>query len=208
MSNSSSADDPRVRAVDASLEDLPPGLEGSESSPNAAPDAAQAALQRELASAQDRNLRLAAELENVRARSARELAEQQKYAALPLLRDLLPVLDNVDRAIEAAQKDAASGGLLEGFRLVRQQLAAALQRHQCEPIEAAGAPFDPQCHEALAQYPSEECPSQHVMQVVQQGYRLHDRVVRAAQVIVSTGSAAGSATNAACSSNSSKSSSD
>jgi molecular chaperone GrpE len=210
MSPSRPTDDRAAEAFDAALAEqraagphgVPPkrpdGAEGDAPPSAGEPAAAErlAALQRELDGQRDRNLRLCAEIENLRTRAARELAEQQKYAVLPLARDLLPVVDNVDRAIEAAAKDAEAGGLLEGFRMVRQQLSAALARHQCEPIDADGQAFDPQCHEAIAQYPSDVCPPQHVLQVVQQGYRLHDRVVRAAQVIVSAGAAAGSAAHA------------
>ncbi|MCA9237916.1 MAG: nucleotide exchange factor GrpE [Planctomycetales bacterium] len=148
-----------------------------------------AALQQELSAARDRALRLQAEMENLRGRTARELADAHRYAALPIVRDLLPVVDNVDRAIEAAEKDAGSGNLLDGFRLVRQQLATVLSRHQCEPIEADRQPFDPQFHEAILQQPSDDVPAQHVMMVTQSGYKMHDRVVRPAQVIVSSGPA-------------------
>ena len=141
----------------------------------------------EVAELRDRALRLTAELENVRSRAARELIEERKYASLGLARDLLPVVDNVDRAIEAAEKDGESSSLLEGFKLVRQQLLAVLAQHQCEAIEAEGQPFDPQFHEAILQQPSDEVEANHVTLVTQVGYKMHDRVVRPSQVIVSSG---------------------
>ncbi|QDS98919.1 nucleotide exchange factor GrpE [Adhaeretor mobilis] len=141
----------------------------------------------EVADLKDRMLRLTAELENTRSRGARELIEERKYASLSLARDLLPVVDNVDRAIEAADKSGEATPLLEGFRLVRQQLLGVLAQHQCEPIDALGQPFDPQFHEAILQQPSEDVEANHVMMVTQCGYRMHDRVVRASQVIVSSG---------------------
>jgi molecular chaperone GrpE len=141
----------------------------------------------ELAEERERNLRLRAEIENVRARTSRELLEQTRYAALPLARDLLPVLDNIDRAIEAAEKSGESGPLVEGFRMVRQQLAAVLQQHHCVEIQSLGQPFDPHFHAAILQQPSPDVPANHVMMVTQSGYQLHDRVVRPAQVIVSSG---------------------
>ena len=98
----------------------------------------------ELAAANDRLLRLQAEMQNLRNRTSREIADERKYAALPVLRDLLPVLDNIDRAIEAAEKAGEAENLLAGFRLVKQQLDTILARHQCEPIAAEGEPFDPQ----------------------------------------------------------------
>lgn len=143
----------------------------------------------EVAELKDRSLRLTAELENVRSRAARELIEERKYASLSLARDLLPVLDNVDRAIEAAEKSGESSSLFDGFKLVRQQLIAVLAQHQCEAIDAAGQPFDPQFHEAILQQPSEEVEANHVTMVTQVGYKMHDRVVRPSQVIVSSGPA-------------------
>jgi molecular chaperone GrpE len=141
----------------------------------------------ELAAANDRMLRLQAEMQNLRSRTAREIADERRYAALPILRELLPVVDNIDRAIDAADKAGEAENLLAGFRLVRQQLAAILAQHHCEPIEADGQPFDPHLHEAILQQPSAEVPAGHVMMVTQPGYKLHDRVVRPAQVIVSSG---------------------
>jgi len=144
-------------------------------------------LAAELAAANDRALRLQAEMQNLRNRTSREIAEERRYAALPVLRELLPVIDNIDRAIDAAQKAGEPENLLAGFRLVRQQLLAVLDHHHCESITAEGQPFDPSIHEAILQQPSEEVPAGHVMQVTQPGYKLHDRVVRPAQVIVSSG---------------------
>ena len=159
------------------------GTAGNESPANALDFSAELAVER------DRNLRLRAELENVRARTARELVEQHRYASLALARDLLPVLDNIDRAIAHAGQSAEGSPLLEGFRLVRQQLADILKRHDCVEIAALGEPFDPQLHAAILQQPSADVSAQHVMLVSQTGYRLHDRVVRPAQVIVSSGAA-------------------
>ena len=144
-------------------------------------------LAAELADANDRALRLQAEMQNLRQRTAREIADERRYATLPILRDLLPVLDNIDRAIDAAQKAGEAENLLEGFRLVRQQLATLLERNHCEPIEAEGQPFDPNFHAAILQQPSADVPAGTVTMVAQTGYKLHDRVVRPAQVIVSAG---------------------
>ena len=143
----------------------------------------------ELAAERDRNLRLRAELENVRTRTARELADQHRYASLALARDLLPVLDNIDRALEAAAKSQEGGALAEGVRMVRQQLISVLERHNVREIPAQGEPFDPQYHEAILQQPSDEFASGSVMMVTQPGYQLHDRIVRPSQVIVSSGRA-------------------
>jgi molecular chaperone GrpE len=147
-----------------------------------------AAAEAELAAERDRNLRLRAELENVRGRTSRELMESARYAALPLVRDLLPVLDNIDRAMEAAQKSGEQGPLVEGIRLVRQQLVTLLTQHHVREIDATGA-FDPQYHAAILQQPSADVLANHIVMVTQPGYQLHDRVVRPSQVIVSSGSA-------------------
>jgi molecular chaperone GrpE len=141
----------------------------------------------ELAAANDRYLRLQAEMQNLRNRTSREIADERKYAALPVLRDLLPVLDNIGRAIEAAEKAGEAENLLAGFRLVRQQLETILTRHECEPISPEGELFDPNFHQAILQQPSADVPADHVTMVTQTGYKLHDRVVRPAQVIVSSG---------------------
>ncbi|MCA9240623.1 MAG: nucleotide exchange factor GrpE [Planctomycetales bacterium] len=173
---------------DDAPENVAAAIDESDLGEAAGPSDAQA----ELAAASDRILRLQAEVQNQISRSARQLAEERRYAALPLSRDLLPVLDNVDRAIEAAEKEGQSGALLDGIKLVRQQLMTVLKQHQCEPIEAEGQPFNPDFHEAILQQPSDQVESGHVLQQVQPGYKMHDRVVRASQVIVSSGPAAGS----------------
>ena len=142
----------------------------------------------ELASANDRALRAQAELDNYRKRASREIADGQRYAAMAVLRDLLPVVDDIDRAIEAAQAESPDVpghvALLEGIRIVRRHLGDVLAQHNCQRIEAEGAEFDPAIHEAVLQQPSDEHEPGTVMHVTKQGYLLHDRVVRPAQVIV------------------------
>jgi molecular chaperone GrpE len=145
-----------------------------------------ARLRADLAAAQDLQLRALAELDNYRKRAAREMQDQLRYAQLPLMRDVLPALDNVKRAIDAAEKTHDTAPLLEGIKLVAQQLQDALKRHHCIPIQALHAPFDPNVHEAVLQQPSAEFPANTVLQEVRPGYRLFDRVVRPSQVIVST----------------------
>lgn len=152
-------------------------------------DESESSLEAELAAEKDRVLRLQAEMENLRSRTAREITDERRYGALSLLRDLLPALDNIERAIEAAEQNDDTAGLLEGFKLVKQQLTTIFEQHHCQQIEALGQPFDPQIHEAILQQPSDERPANHVLQVTQVGYLLHDRVVRPAQVIISSGPA-------------------
>lgn len=143
----------------------------------------------ELQETRDRLLRTTAELENYRKRASRELQQERKYALLPLVSDLLPLIDNVQRAIEAAEKAGAPAALLDGVRLVAQQMETILVRHQVSKIEATpGQAFDPHIHEAISHLPSQEFPAGTVAAVAAGGYQLHDRVVRPAQVVVSSGS--------------------
>jgi len=140
------------------------------------------------AEASDRALRATAELENFRKRTKREMDDERKYAVTNVLRDLLPVIDNLERALAAGEK-GEQGGLLEGVKLVAQQLMTVLERYHCTKIAALGQPFDPNLHEAILHQPSAEVPAGQVVLVTQEGYRLHDRVLRPAQVIVSSGPA-------------------
>jgi len=159
------------------------GESPAESAPTVADPAAE--LRSELQAAKDRELRCHAELDNCRKRAARELDERLRYANLGLLRDLLPVIDNVERAIQAAEKNAEAAVLLDGIKLVHQQLEGVLERHHCKRIEALHTPFDPHVHHAMMQQTSDEHPANTVLMVTQNGYQLHDRVVRPSQVIVS-----------------------
>jgi molecular chaperone GrpE len=145
------------------------------------------ALAIELAAANDRVLRSQAELENFRKRTRRELDDQRRFANLPLLGDLLPVLDNLDRAVEASEQSDSTSGLLTGVKMVSSQLLAVLLQHGCLPIEADGVAFDPNLHEAIGKEPSAETAEGTVTRVTRVGYQLHDRVVRPPQVLISSG---------------------
>jgi molecular chaperone GrpE len=159
-----------------------------------------AELEQQAREANDRALRSHAELENYRKRAQRELADERRYAIVPLVRDLLPVVDNLERAIEAAnmqiQKVSEGKGgstatdlshLLDGIKMVATQLENVLKQHQAVRIDTVGTPFDPNFHQALAQEPSDEHPAGTITRSAQSGYKLHDRVIRPAQVFVSTG---------------------
>jgi molecular chaperone GrpE len=152
----------------------------------AAPADELARLRAELEEAKDRALRGWAELENYRKRALRQVEEERRYAALPLVRDVLPVLDNVKRAVEAAEKTHDAASLLEGIHMVVKQLEGVLARHHCTPIPALHKPFDPNFHDAILHQPSAEFPPNTVLQEVLQGFQLYDRVVRPSQVIVSS----------------------
>jgi molecular chaperone GrpE len=148
-----------------------------------------AAFKARVADLEDRNLRLQAELENTRRRGQREVADSLKYAALPLARDILPVLDNVNRGLQAAATKGAgdAGGFIEGMKLVAQQMERVLSQHGVTKISSEGAVFDPNFHQAMMQQPHPEIPAMTIIQEFAPGYQLHDRVVRPSQVVVSAG---------------------
>ncbi len=132
--------------------------------------------------ADDRLLRLAADFDNYKKRAARERQEYVQLANERLIGELLPVIDDLERALAAAEQHEEAQ-LEEGVRLVHRSLAALLERHGVQTIETEGK-FDPHVHEALLSQPSEEAESGAVLDVVQKGYKLGDRVVRPARVIV------------------------
>ena len=143
-----------------------------------------AALRAELAEANDRTLRTQAELENFRKRARREYDDAQRYREIDLLRDLLPVLDTVQRAIEAAEKTADVESLRAGFRMTAQQIEKLLASHGCQTIPTDDQPFDPTVHDAIQQMAVPGKAAGTVVGTVSRGFTLHDRVVRPAQVIV------------------------
>jgi molecular chaperone GrpE len=129
--------------------------------------------------------RTQADFENYRKRVAREAAAAQERGVCKLAKELLPALDNLNRAIEAAQDEGAGGDpFLEGVRLVRAELAAALARVGIEAFSPLGEPFDPNRHEAMAQQPVEGAASGTVAEVYLNGYRMGETIVRPARVLV------------------------
>ncbi|MFL5342333.1 MAG: nucleotide exchange factor GrpE, partial [Gemmataceae bacterium] len=127
-----------------------------------------------------------ADYENAHQRNAREREQERQFRASGLAADLLPAIDNMERAMAAAKDAHESGPLVQGIALVHGQLLDALKRHGITRIEAAGQPFDPHQHQAVMQQPAADQPPNTVIQVLEQGYMIHDRVLRAAKVIVST----------------------
>jgi molecular chaperone GrpE len=128
--------------------------------------------------------RTRADFENYQKRMQRDLAQERRYAQAPLARDLLPALDNLSRALAAANQAGESGPLVQGVNMVQAQLLDILRRHGITPIEAQGKPFDPNLHQAVMQTPAVDVPPQTVVQVVEQGFMIHDRVLRPAGVVV------------------------
>ncbi|MCL2742770.1 MAG: nucleotide exchange factor GrpE [Planctomycetaceae bacterium] len=144
-------------------------------------------LRLELEQAKDRSLRALADLENFRRRTNRQMAEERKYANIDLMREILDVWDNIGRALEAVQKTHSIETLMEGVQLVHQQLLDVLSRFNCEKIETLHQPFDPNFHQSIAQIPNAEFPVNIVINETQTGFKLYDRVVRPAQVVLSAG---------------------
>ena len=149
------------------------------------PDHSPKELQAQIDKLQDQLLRGQADLENFRRRSLREADEARRFQSLPIVKNLLPAMDNLDRAIQAAEQTGDVGNLLEGILMVSQQLADILKGHAAQPIAAEGQAFDPNLHEALSQVPTSDHPPMTVIQVVETGYVMHERIVRPAKVIVS-----------------------
>jgi len=148
-------------------------------------------LRGEVLIAEKKVLQAQAEAENFRKRMRRDLEDQLRFAALPLVEDILSVRDNLLRGLEAAETSADSAGLKEGVAMVAKQLDDALAKHSVEQISTEDATFDPNLHEAISQMPSEEHPSGSIMHVAQTGFKMHDRVIRPTQVVVSSGSSNG-----------------
>jgi len=141
-------------------------------------------LSSQLQDAEERVLRAQAEIENVRKRGRREYEDLLRYGEMNLLRDILPVLDNIERAIEASESTTDVETLREGFRMTACQIEKLLESHGCETIKTENEVFDPTVHEAISQQPGNGADPGTVIGVTSRGYVLHDRVVRPAQVVV------------------------
>ena len=136
----------------------------------------------------DKYLRLAAEFENYKRLAQRDQRDQVRFGNEQILKELLPVVDNLERAIKAS-KDSSSGALMQGIDLTLKQLVGMLSKFGVQAIDTAGQLFNPNTHQAVSQMPSDNIPEHHVAEEFQKGYCLHDRVLRAAMVSVSTGPA-------------------
>lgn len=138
----------------------------------------------------DKYLRLAAEFENYKRMAQRDQRDQIKFGNEQLLRELLPAIDNMERAIKAARDDnGGSSAVVQGVDLTLKQLSAALAKFGVQAVETVGQAFDPATQQAVSHVPSDSVPRDHVIDEFQKGYRLHDRVLRAAMVSVSSGCA-------------------
>lgn len=141
--------------------------------------------QKELDDLTDRYYRLQAELANIRRRNQRDREELLRYSSQSLAKELLPALDNIERALSIEVDTEAGENLKKGIEMVYNSLQQALEKEGIEVIDPVGEPFDPNYHEAYTQVPANEGQdSNEVAQVFEKGYKLHDRVLRAAKVSV------------------------
>ena len=149
--------------------------------------------QREAAELKDKLLRTLAEMENLRRRTEREVADARVYGIASFARDVLTVADNMQRALQALddelreKADASVKGLLDGVELTERELLKALEKHGVRKIEPQGEKFDPNFHQAMYEVPDASVPSGNVVQIVQPGYTIGERVLRPALVGVSKG---------------------
>ena len=154
-------------------------------------DAVIAALEAERDELRDRMLRAMAEAENMRKRADRDRREAEHYGGSKLSRDLLPVYDNMSRALESADEASreVASGLIEGVELTLKSLTTSLEKFEVKTIESVGEVFDPNVHEAMTMAASETVAVNHVVSEFERGYFYKDRLLRAAKVIVSSGKA-------------------
>lgn len=158
-------------------------FEESASSDDSASDEIEV-LRAENVKLRDQNIRKLAEFENFRKRSEREKNEFFRYALNDIMKDLLPVVDNFDRALESGSEEV--GVILEGVELIHKQFRDVLQKYGLKAIDQAGVAFDPQIHEAVIREENAEVPS-HSVEILQKGYHLNDRLLRPAMVKVAVG---------------------
>jgi molecular chaperone GrpE len=161
-----------VEAVDRDLADLESALNRAEQ---------EAAEQREAM------LRMHAEMENLRKRLIRDLEKSRKRALEGFMNDLLPVRDSLEKGLQAAEGEASVESLREGKALIMRMLDKVMTDHGLEEIDPVGETFNPELHEAISMIPSPQHAENTVIDVVQKGYRLNDRLVRPARVVVSSG---------------------
>ena len=138
------------------------------------------------AAANDKFLRLQAEWDNFRKRTAAERESEKVRASEKLVKDLIPVVDDLERALEHAQQAGDGGSLTGGVEAVTNKFLQILSKHKVEQIKAEGEPFDPMRHQAVGTQPDPTVPEETVVNVYQKGYQMGDRVLRPAMVVTST----------------------
>ena len=161
--------------------------EAEEGQADAADSSVQDDTSEELTKVKDQLLRTVAEMENVRRRAQRDVENAHKFAVEKLLSDLLPVVDSLEKAEEAAKTTDNADSMAEGISLSLKLFVSTLERSGIAIVDPLGEPFDPQLHEAMAMVPNPDAEPNSVMDVMQRGYTLNGRLVRAAKVVVVKG---------------------
>lgn len=133
---------------------------------------------------QEQYLRTLADMENLRKRTQRDKEELAKFANENILREILPVIDNLERAVDHAEQAETNDGLFEGVQMTLTQFSQLLTKFGVEPVDAIGQPFDPAYHQAMGQLESDEHPVNTVVQQMQKGYQLNNRLLRPAFVML------------------------
>ncbi len=150
-------------------------------------EAALARAEQEAAEQREAMLRMHAEMENLRKRLIRDLERSQKRALEGIMNDLLPVRDSLEKGLQAAEEEASLESLKEGKALIKRMLEKVMSDHGLEEIDPAGELFNPELHEAMSLIPSPQHKENEVIDVIQKGYRLNERLIRPARVVVSSG---------------------
>jgi molecular chaperone GrpE len=173
---------------DETAKDESPEASGHKTGDSAGEDSSgEPSLEQEVLRYRDLALRAQADLDNYRKRMVREKEESVRYANSSLLERLLPVLDSFELGLQAARKAPGAEALVQGFNMVEKQLQDFLRESGVDAIQGEGSPFDPNLHEAVSHQPHHEIPEGHVSQQIRRGYKLRDRLLRPATVIVSKG---------------------
>ncbi|MEN8662331.1 MAG: nucleotide exchange factor GrpE [Lentimonas sp.] len=181
-------DEVEATATDTAVEDTPINEAAEEATTPVEPELSELEkAQQEAAEMKTRYLRSVADMENFRKRIAREKQDIIRSAAANVLESLLPVLDNMKLGLQAAENHPEAKDVTVGFKMVDDQLKKSLSEQGLEELAPDGKVFDPNFHECIAHQPSEDVKEDHVIQTVRAGYRLNERLIRAASVIVSSG---------------------
>jgi molecular chaperone GrpE len=174
---------PPDESESGAIDNLPPQEEGMD---EASHDPT-ASLKAEVEKWKDLALRTAAELDNFRKRSSRDMQDARAYANADLLRGLLPILDTFEMGLEAARSESEQSIVFQGLKMVQGMFGSYLRDFGVEEVPAEGQVFDPNVHEALSSEPSDTVPDHKIIRVHRRGYKLKDRLLRPANVVVSSG---------------------
>ncbi|MBQ8106322.1 MAG: nucleotide exchange factor GrpE [Afipia sp.] len=195
MANSNGQKEPQDTSAPEAANDKEPVVSKPYVMPDDPEEGSVEALTKEVAEARDRTLRTLAEMENLRKRTAKEVTDARTYGITAFARDVLDIADNLQRALDAVPTeareaaDAGLKGLIEGVELTEKALHKALEKNGVQKLDPLGEKFNPNFHQAMYEVPDSSVPAGTVVQVVQGGYTIGDRVLRPALVAVSKGGA-------------------